>query len=329
MFGVGALIKAAKGGVQAYRLPELISEAERELATPLLNHYTDAQRFEIASRLLEAALFHQLTTTPDQADHIKANYLSRLRQEFNMARSTLSQQPAMRDEVASLGIALREVALTLDKNIEGFEAQGAKAIEQVRADQRTVVASARKEISLVVESQRREGATATAAQWQQFEQVIGEMKGTANRELRAALAQQGDLIEQSVSAVAKRQMGVVDGVRIDQLRLRREMEEGSHAASAQLKTLAINLAEVDARVGDQSRALDTQRGEHATLARAVAAAKATVAAQLSALSTEQAAKVAEVRSIASQGRMIAIVGVVIAVLGTVTSIVVSALMFLR
>jgi hypothetical protein len=121
MFGLGALLKAGKGIHRHTQLPNLISKAQHENLTPILNHYHGVERFKIASKLFESQLIFQINQSPNNKKYYKQQYILILKEEFNMSKHELSKQPATMADIAAITIALKEVAISLDDTINQFE----------------------------------------------------------------------------------------------------------------------------------------------------------------------------------------------------------------
>jgi iron-sulfur cluster repair protein YtfE (RIC family) len=137
---VGWLIKIGtklfQGHVQTKNLSALIAKAEEEYQRPLLASFSGLERFDAAVRLLDATLIRRLAGRPAPAARGEAVdlYLHRNYEEYQMSQEDLRTIHATRAEVVALGIALKEIALTLDREIEAFRSAGVdEACEQRRA----------------------------------------------------------------------------------------------------------------------------------------------------------------------------------------------------
>lgn len=122
-FGLGAAFKATRKLKRHHDLPKLIEDAEREASSRILDKYEGRDRFKIAIGLLDAAFTKHLEEINDHQSKLalKKSYIQHLRKELHMAAGALSNEPAMRVETAALGIAIKELAVTLDDQVEAFE----------------------------------------------------------------------------------------------------------------------------------------------------------------------------------------------------------------
>lgn len=126
MFGIGALIRAfsktAEGTRRSNDLSRAIDGIEQEYNKPVLQTFTGIARFNAAERLLDATLVRRLAEKPSVAERrrIVDRYLQRSYEEYRMSKDELNATPATRADVVVLGLALREIALTLDQEVDDF-----------------------------------------------------------------------------------------------------------------------------------------------------------------------------------------------------------------
>jgi len=121
--GVYSSITFGKAVIETFTLNKDIKKHEDKIRKHLLNHLQGAKRYEAAETLFSIALGDALCAAgSDQKKQleIKYHYLDRLRDEYEMSKETLSKELANKAEVVALGLALREVALSLDDEIEKF-----------------------------------------------------------------------------------------------------------------------------------------------------------------------------------------------------------------
>src|SRR5215210_8037319 len=100
VFGIGAAIKTVfkirENKAKVGKLETLVAQLEHQQREPFFNVLSGIERFDTLLPLLDAAF----------AQKVKA-----------VAKEELQKTPASRAEVAALGLALREVSVTLDKEI--------------------------------------------------------------------------------------------------------------------------------------------------------------------------------------------------------------------
>jgi hypothetical protein len=151
---IGPAVKAARrihsGRRQVRVLDQAINRAQSESSRAVLDGFCGAQRFDAAQVFLDGTLAKRLDEAPDERDRWFDLYLNKLFQEYQMAAEELKRITASRGEIVALGIAVKEIALTLDRNLESFRrdadhkfreglrdvrAQAARELAEARAEQ--------------------------------------------------------------------------------------------------------------------------------------------------------------------------------------------------
>ncbi|MEZ4825088.1 MAG: hypothetical protein R3C61_02165 [Bacteroidia bacterium] len=132
MLPLGFLIRAGKGVNRGIELRQLIDEIEVLIETPILDAYSGVARFEAANLIQDAKISDFLETNPDKDRYrvFVERYIQELIKEFEMAASELEKQYANKAQIAALGIAIKEIALTLDDEIEEFRKKSTREIER-------------------------------------------------------------------------------------------------------------------------------------------------------------------------------------------------------
>ena len=103
------------------------------LTSAPLDHYKGIERFEAAQSLMDAWLFQQLEQTEGaSSSEVLNEYLEVLYREYQMAKSDLAKENATRDEVVALGLAMKEMAFSYDKEIAAFSAKQDKSFHAFR-----------------------------------------------------------------------------------------------------------------------------------------------------------------------------------------------------
>lgn len=172
MFGIGALIRAfsktAEWDRRSGELLRAIDGIEKEYNQPVLQMFTGIARFNAAERLLDATLVRRLAEKPSVAERrrIVDRYLQRSYEEYRMAREELNATPATRADVVVLGLALREIALTLDQEVDDF-----------RGRYRTIAHQHQSEIQSSIQS-NRDALDAGLLRLAEKVRDIGERTGT-------------------------------------------------------------------------------------------------------------------------------------------------------
>lgn len=114
----GAIFKVVKGVHRTFDLPKLIAELERDLQTSIPNRYRGVQRYEVTQTLAEARLISELSIGRSNPKLVKKHFIKTLRTELSMAEEDLAKIPATIADTAELGIAIRELAISLDEHVD-------------------------------------------------------------------------------------------------------------------------------------------------------------------------------------------------------------------
>ncbi|MEA2344257.1 MAG: hypothetical protein QOF63_2426 [Thermoanaerobaculia bacterium] len=133
---IGVFIKSARKlivyGVNSKKISKRIKKLEAEEARPLLSSFSGVERFDAAHRLLDAALIQRLRTSADpERPEIIEQYLTRSHEEYAMARENLAAVPATRADIAALGLALKELTLTFDRELAAFREGSATELTRI------------------------------------------------------------------------------------------------------------------------------------------------------------------------------------------------------
>lgn len=145
---LGAAFRAVAGITNTLVLRRKIGRAETRLAVPIVDKYSGAQRYEIAERLAEVRLIHDLENNPASLSDAKKLWKETVTEELKMAEKELEQQYASRAEVVALGIAVRELALNLDEQVKAFQEKAKGAFAELEAGKSQWEAATRKGIQL-------------------------------------------------------------------------------------------------------------------------------------------------------------------------------------
>jgi hypothetical protein len=133
---IGPIVKPALARYRARKvidgLDAAIAERGRLNALSPLEGLGNAERFRAVSTLLEATLLARTRSHPAAGGEHVETYLQRYEEEYSMAHHELKNEPATRAEVVALGLALKEVALSLDAEIAGFRGSSQTLLEENR-----------------------------------------------------------------------------------------------------------------------------------------------------------------------------------------------------
>jgi hypothetical protein len=113
---LGVLFRIIRGVKRTVELPEAIDRLEAFVERHPARQYTGTERFHIVLTLENAKLHQRLQAdglTARRRLQLQQEYLNRIEEEFEMAEKDLEQEQATRAEVTALGLALKELALTL------------------------------------------------------------------------------------------------------------------------------------------------------------------------------------------------------------------------
>lgn len=145
---LGAALRVVAGLTTTFALRKQIGRIENTLAVPIVDKYSGVQRYEIAARLAEIRLIHELETDPASCSDAKRFWKETVTEELKMAETELQQQHATRAEVVALGIAVRELALNLDEQVTAFQEKAQKAFAEFEAGRSSWESTTRKGIQL-------------------------------------------------------------------------------------------------------------------------------------------------------------------------------------
>lgn len=136
VFGIGAAIKTGfkikENKAKIARLESLVAQLENQQKEPFFKALSGIERFDTLLPLLDATFAQKVKAVRTQGDKdgLVTNYLGTAYKEFLMAKEELQKTPASRAEVAALGLALREVSVTLDKEISSLRVKGEETFRQ-------------------------------------------------------------------------------------------------------------------------------------------------------------------------------------------------------
>lgn len=234
MFGLGALVrvmrKSYRGSHEADRLDVAIGTLEQQYLNPVLSTFTGTERFNVATRLLDATLLHRLKDRPSNAarTHIVNQYLAKFSEEYEMAKSNLASEPATRAEVVALGLALREISLTLDNEVEEFRSHIA-----------TLTTEQGKALSKAVQATRDRAEEAIARMNDELTKVSAriehDVNASADRMLRATSRNLNDRLEGEFKSMSDAQNRVNETAAATTAAHFREMESKQIAFFASVR----------------------------------------------------------------------------------------------
>ena len=210
VFGLGAAIKTAfkirQNRAVLKSLEQKAALLESEQKEPFFSSLVGSERFDTLLPLLDASFFHKskVTRSADDKDNLVRLYLGAVDKEFAMAKDELQKSPASRAEVAALGLALREITVTLDREIGALRAKGDDTFSRQASRLAAAAADMRSHLEQRHEEHRSAIASRLAAELSQQSATI-EAKATENRE--ALLCE----LEKGVSEVNAKTEALVQG----------------------------------------------------------------------------------------------------------------------
>lgn len=131
---IGPAIRIVKGGAKSAQLRYLLPHLEKRLSTPLLERFSGAERFDIAAAIAEIQFLEAVKACPDAEAVAAKKFISNLKEEFQMAKEELKDREATMADIAALSIALKELAVSLDKHVH--EAWRVAGDHQTEAEKR-------------------------------------------------------------------------------------------------------------------------------------------------------------------------------------------------
>ncbi|HEV7590424.1 MAG TPA: hypothetical protein VGO40_20100 [Longimicrobium sp.] len=160
------------------RLDQAIAEREGLRTAPLLDGMAGTARYDAASTLLEATLYARTGSAPaGERGRLREQYHRRREEEYWMANEDLRKEAATRAEVAALGLAVKEVAVSLDSEIEQFRGSAATlvgetqgALTRLRLESLQIVRSETERL----DTRLSEGASAVQAG---VDRAVAELRG--------------------------------------------------------------------------------------------------------------------------------------------------------
>ena len=250
VFGIGAAIKTGfkikENKAKIGKLETLVAQLENQQREPFFKNLSGVERFDTLLPLVDATFAHKVKSVRTQADKdsLVRNYLETAHKEFLMAKEELQKIPASRAEVAALGLALREVSVTLDKEIAGLRVKGEEIFKQQASRCSALEEDLRNRIAKSHEDHQLEISARLAREFSQHSEHI-ETKASENRDVLLAELKRG---------VAEVNNRTQDLVQENYKVISSEIRDLSESARKELKT------EVEARFGrlsaDMGRRLD-------------------------------------------------------------------------
>src|SRR5215210_451577 len=164
VFGIGAAIKTVfkirENKAKVGKLETLVAQLEHQQREPFFNVLSGIERFDTLLPLLDAAF----------AQKVKA-----------VAKEELQKTPASRAEVAALGLALREVSVTLDKEIGSLRDKGEETFKRQASRYGTLEEDLRKRVENDHEGHQREISSHLTREFSRQSAYI-ETKANENRD---------------------------------------------------------------------------------------------------------------------------------------------------
>jgi hypothetical protein len=259
---IGVFIKSARKligyGLNSKMITKRIKELEAEDAGPLLSSFTGLDRFDAAHRLLDAALIQQLRIAGEvERPRVIEKYLTRSHEEYTMARENLAAVPATRADIAVLGLGLKELTLTFDRELAAFrESSAAELIEIIDAAQ----VKLREDAAARLEKMAAYVDRAVAADSAAREQIVAQLARQRDevsaevQRVRADIAAKVTSLELAQDAHKRAVAALFEHV--DASLTANEAAHGEHA-----RDVAASFARVTGRLAEDEAALTAHRTE--------------------------------------------------------------------
>src|SRR5436309_9643104 len=234
MFGIGAVVRLFTKGYENNRklneLGKIVNDLEAQQRTPFFDLLTGVERFDTVLPLLDAAFSRNIALVTNAAAKrtLVSNYLTKIQREYEMAKEELSQIPASRAEVAALGLALREISVALDKEIDDLRSKGQDIFTQQASRYLEVQASLEEKLTTnfrVLQSDTNSRMSS------EFSRQAEHIDGKASENRRIILSE----LEKRASALDSKTQALVQET---QVRLSTEVKSSAESNRAQLRAEA-------------------------------------------------------------------------------------------
>jgi len=187
----GPLLRIGKGAHRTHKLPQLIQDAENKIRTPILSKFSGAERFEAASKLIDADIF-RTETGVDRRKLLDA--LDKLEREFRMAQNELSRQTATKADVVSLGIVVREMAVGYDLEVAAFQNARSQSLQEFVYQSSQALEQSRRDFEVRAEATTRDIV-------QKMEMKERDLSSRLTRQQESALSQMNTQLRTSIERV--------------------------------------------------------------------------------------------------------------------------------
>jgi hypothetical protein len=194
MFGIGAAIrfvrKMYQGGAKVEQVDAAIAKLEKECAAPVLSPFRGRERFDAAVRLHDATLLRRVQQKPDATTRLTLidAYVESTVKEYEMAKADLTSTPATRADVVALGLALKQIALSLDEEISVFRTKGAVLMAEEQATLTGTTQLARQKIEEAIVRLATELREASQRVEQELHASLDSSFASQSREMAVRLA---------------------------------------------------------------------------------------------------------------------------------------------
>jgi hypothetical protein len=133
--GFSAAVKLAKGVRARAQIEARIGELNDLCSTPAVSHYEGTRRFEVVTAICDAKLGVAISEGINgwMLRVIMGDYLDVMEREYAMIRNQAAGVPATKAETYALGLAVKEVSLSLEELGEQLAELRAELTRRLRA----------------------------------------------------------------------------------------------------------------------------------------------------------------------------------------------------
>ena len=262
--------REAKKKIEA--LDQAIAEAERAYSEPFIDTLTGVERFESAVGLLDSTLLLRINTASakDDRDQLVHEYLDKLNEEYQMARIDLKRNSASRAEVVALGLAIKEIALCLDREIASFQEHARESVSDFRRAMEDLQPEVQHrldaEVAALEQTFKQSIALLQSQVREKADEVFADLKGYISQELAkadathtAVIKRRTDEARQSLSKDHEKRLAAATAKldkKVDRIR-EENQEQVRHLSERTAESLSqVLYAEVQQQAAEMAASID-------------------------------------------------------------------------
>jgi hypothetical protein len=211
---IGSIIQTIKEVKDYYSLPKQIEELQNELNKPIKSYFLPEDRYNAQSDFELMILYDKLLCDNEKEKNAAVeNYKNNMEVALMENKEVLESQAATRYDIEKVALALNEIALVLDKNIEefnnnvmteisNFKNKSNEQIRQNKAEIATFLSDAKdnmekiaNEIMKTVNSGRSELENFKINQKEEFYNELQEVRSNTGNMINDSIEKINNLVE--------------------------------------------------------------------------------------------------------------------------------------